>query len=82
MRIITVYKFTNVDDQEEYNFALFNDWDMSEAITRRGCDCEISTCDIEVNESLSKDEAEEYALIHAQDYVDELVWKLCYIERG
>lgn len=82
MRIVRVYKFTNLDDPEEYNFALFNDWDMSAAITSRGSDCEISVCDIEVDENMSKDDAEEYALDCAIDDNAKLVWKHHSTERG
>ena len=56
MKTVRVYKFTNIDDPEEYNFALYNDWDMSAAITCRGCDCEISVCDVKVDENMSEDE--------------------------
>lgn len=82
MKTVRVYKFTNVDDQDEYNFALFNDWDMSAAITCRGSDCDIETCDIEVDEKMSEDDANTYALFYAQDNVDDIVWKYYDTERG
>jgi hypothetical protein len=82
MKTVRVFKFTNVDDQEECNFALFNDWDMSAAITCRGCDCDISVCDIEVDENMSEDDANEYALDYAQDNDEDLVWKYYDTERG
>lgn len=82
MKTVRVFKFTNVDNQEEYNFALFNDWDMSVAITCRGSDCDISVCNIEVDENMSEDDANEYALDYAQDNNEDLVWEYYGTERG
>ena len=71
MKKVLVYKFVNDIDEDEYNLALFDDWDMSAAYTAQGNDCNVYTDEVELEDSQDDEEAIDYAW----ENDDEIDWE-------
>lgn len=71
MKQVIVYKFCNEIDEDEYNLALFDDWDMSAAYTAQGNDCIVYTGVVELDD----DQDDEDAIEFAWDNDDAINWK-------